>query len=116
MVVIVHFLHYGVSRPSILFVGLFLLAPLLASSHIFPKCFSHLVSCLGEIVGCAVMVQSAGSPMSPEVSLQFSILGFLYSSVLFVASVFFLYGIVVPTNAWKAPKFPLLLELGSEIM
>ena len=77
MVVIVNFLHYSVSRPSILFAGVVLLTPLLASSHIVPKGCSYLVSCLGEIAGCAGMVQSAGSPMSPAVALQFSILGFL---------------------------------------
>ena len=31
----------------------------------------------GEISGCAGMVQSAGSPISPAVELRFSILGFL---------------------------------------
>ena len=77
MVVIVNFLHYSVSRPSILFAGLLLLAPLLASSHLVPKGCSYLVSCLGEISCCAGMVQSAGSPMSPAVALRFSILGVL---------------------------------------
>ena len=76
MVVIVNFLHYSVSHPSILFVGLFLLAPLLASSHLVPKGCSYLVSCYGEIVGFNVMVQSEGFTMSPAVSLQFRILCF----------------------------------------
>ena len=87
MVVIVNFLPYSVSRPSILFAGLVLLAALLASSHLVPKVCYYLVSCLGEIAGCAGMVQSAGSPMSQAVELRFSIL-FLSSEVLFVDSVF----------------------------
>ena len=77
MTVIVNFIHYSVSRPSILFAGLVFLVPLLASSHLVPKGCSYLVSCLGEIAGCAGMVQSAGSPMSPAVAIRFSILGFL---------------------------------------
>ena len=77
MVVIVNFLRYSVSHPSILLLGLVFLAPLLASSHIFPKGCSYLVSCIGEIVGCAGMVQYAGPTMSPEVALLFVILSFL---------------------------------------
>ena len=69
MVVIVNFLQYSVSRPSIIFAGLVLLAPLIASSHLAPKGFSYLVFCLGEIAGFAGIVQSAGSPMSPAVAL-----------------------------------------------
>ena len=88
MVVIVHFLHYSVSHSSILFVGLFLLVPLLASSHIVPKGCSYLVSCLGEIAGCAGMVHSERPPMNPSVALLFSIPFFLYSAVIFVADVF----------------------------
>ena len=88
MVVIVNFLHYSVFRLSIIFVGLVLLAPLLASSHLVPKGCSYLVYCLGEIAGCAGMVQSAGYSMSPAVALRFSILVFLSSVVLFVAGVF----------------------------
>ena len=76
MVIIVNGLHYSISRPSILFVGLVILTPLLASSHIVPKCCCYFVSCLGAIIDCAGMVQSEGSPMSPAVALRFSILGF----------------------------------------
>ena len=112
MVVTVNFLHYSVSCPSILFAGLVLLTPLLASSHLVPKGCSYLVSCLGGIPGCAGMVQSAGYPMSPAVALQISILVFWSSAVLFVAG-FFWYGLVVPVVAWKAPKLSLVLELVS---
>ena len=77
MVVIVIFINYSVSRPSILFVGLVLLAPLLDSSHLVTKGFSYLVSYLGEIAGCAGVVQSAAPPTSPEVALRFSTLGFI---------------------------------------
>ena len=68
--------------------GLVLLTPLLASSHLVLKGCSYLVSCLGEIAGCDGMVQSVGSTMSPAVALRFSILGFLSSAVLSVAGVF----------------------------
>ena len=116
MVVIVNFIHYSVSCHSILFTGLVLLVPLLASSHLVPKGFSYLVSCLGEITGCAGMVQSAGSPMSPAVALRFSILGF-FDLVLFSLRLvsLFLYGLVVPAVYWKSPKLSLVIELGSEI-
>ena len=67
---------------------LVLLAPLLASSHLVPKGFSYLVSCLWEIAGFSGMVQSAGSHISLAVSILFSILVFLSSAVLFVAGVF----------------------------
>ena len=77
MVFIVHYLHYSVSPPSILFAGLFLLTPLTDSSHLVPKGCSYLVSCLGKISGCAGMVQSTGYPMSPAVALWFSILNVL---------------------------------------
>ena len=117
MVVIVNFLHYSVSRPSILFAGLVLLAPFLASSHIFPKGCSYLVSCLGEIAVCAGMVRSAGPHMSPAVALRFSVLVFfdLVRFSLWVVSLLW-YGILVPAVAWKAPKFSLVLDLGSAIM
>ena len=74
------------------------------------------MSYLGEIAGCAGMFESAGSPMSPEVALQFIILVFLSSAVIFVAGVLIIYGLVVPAVAWKAPKLSLLLELSNEIM
>ena len=90
MLVIVNFLHYSVSRPSILFAGLVLLAPLLISSHLVPNGCSYLVSYLGEIAGCAGMVQSSGSPVSPSVVLLFSTFGFFSSDVLFVDGVFVL--------------------------
>ena len=63
------------------------------------------------------MVQSTVSHMSPVLSLPFSILGF-FNLVLFSLWLvyFFWYGLVVPAVAWKAPKFSLVLELGSEIM
>ena len=76
MAVIVNFLHYSVSCLFILFVGLFLLTPLLASSHLVPKVCSYLVSCLGEITGCAGMGQFMGPPMVTSVALRFIILGF----------------------------------------
>ena len=76
MVVIVYFLHYIVSCPSILFLGLVLLTPIIASSHLVTKDCYYLVSCLGKVAVCAGMVQSAGSTMSPAVALRFSILGF----------------------------------------
>ena len=88
MVVIVNFMHYSVSRPSILFMGLVLLAPLLASSHLVPNGCSYLVACLGQMSGCVGMVQSTGSSMSTSAALQFIILGFLSSDVLFVDGVF----------------------------
>ena len=75
--VIVDFLHYSVSSLSILFVGLVLLAPPIASSHLVPKGCSYLVSCLGGIACCSGMVQSVGPPMIPSVALRFSILGVL---------------------------------------
>ena len=77
--VIVNFLHYSVSRPSILFMGLVLLAPLLTSSHIVTQCCSYLVSCFGEIAGCAGMVKSVGPPTSTTVALQFIFLCLLIS-------------------------------------
>ena len=116
MVVIINFLHYSLSRPSILFLGLFLLTPLLASSHIFPKGCSYLVSYLGGISGCAGMVQSAGSPMSTAVALWFRILVFFLVLFSLWLVYLFWYGLVVPAVAWKAPKLCLVLELGSEIM
>ena len=76
MVVIVNFLHYSVSRASILFLGLVLLTPIIASSNISPKGCYYLVSCLGEIAGCTDMVQAMGSPMSLALALQLRILGF----------------------------------------
>ena len=88
MVVIVFFLHYSVSRPSTLFLGLVLFAPLLASSHIVPKGWSYLVSCLGSIKGCSGMLKYVGPPMSSTVALRFSIIFFLSSGVLFVDGVF----------------------------
>ena len=72
--VIVKYIHYSVSSPSILFRGLVLFAPLIAYSHLVPQGCSYLVSCFGEISGCAVMVKSAGPPMIPKVALQFSFL------------------------------------------
>ena len=117
MVIIVNFLHYSVSCSSILFVCLVLLTSLLASSHLVPKGCSYLFSCLGEITGCAGMVQSEGSPMSPAVALRFSILGFFFSVLfsLWLVSLF-LSGLVVPAFFWKAPIFILVLELVSEII
>ena len=88
--VIVNFLHCSISRPFILFVVLVLLEQIIASSHLVSKGCSYLVSCLGEIAGCAGMVQSAGSPMIPAVALRFIIIGFLSSTVLFVAGFFVL--------------------------
>ena len=63
------------------------------------------------------MVQFASSPMSPAVALRFSILYFfdLVRFSLWMVSLF-LYGIVLPEVAWKAPKLSLVLDLGSEIM
>ena len=69
MTVIVNFIHYSVSSPSILFMGLVLLVSLLASSDLVPKCYSDLVSCFEEITGCGGMVKYAGPPMSLAVSL-----------------------------------------------
>ena len=62
------------------------------------------------------MVQSEGSPMSPEVALRFSILVFyLFLFSLWLVSLFWS-GLVVPEVAWKAPKLSLVIELGSEII
>ena len=77
MMVIVNFLHYSVSRPSILFVGLVLFAPIITSPHIVPKLFSQLVYCFGEIACYTVMVKSTGPHMIPSVELGFSFLCFL---------------------------------------
>ena len=77
MVVIVNFVHCSDYRPSVLFVGLVLIAPLLAKYYLFLKVCHYLVSCLGEMLGCAGMVQYAGPTMSQAVALRFSILGFL---------------------------------------
>ena len=77
MMVIVNFLHYSISSPPILFTGLVLLVPLLASSYLVTKDLSYLVSCFGEIAGCASMVKSTGPPTSPSVALRFSFLCFL---------------------------------------
>ena len=63
------------------------------------------------------MVHYAGSPMSPEVSLQFSILSFFDLVRFSLWMVYFLcYELVVHAVAWKSPKFSLVLELGSAIM
>ena len=43
----------------------------------FPKAGHQVGETFGEIAGCAGMVQSVGSPMSPVVALRFRILGFL---------------------------------------
>ena len=91
MVIVVNFIHYSVSRTPILFEDLVLLAPLLSFSHLIPKDWSYLVSCLGAIAGCAGMVQSAGSPMSSAVELLFSILGFLYIVLFSLWLVFFVW-------------------------
>ena len=115
MVVIVNFLHYSVSRPSILFAGLVLLAPLLASCHIFPKGCSFSVYYLGEIAGCTGMFQSVGSLMSPALALRFSIPVFALLLFYLWLVFLFLYGVVVPAVAWKATKLSLVIELGSEI-
>ena len=96
---------------------LLLLAPLLDSSHIVPKRCSYLVSCFGNIEGCAGIIKYAGPPMSPNSSTLIYIT-FYSCLVLFSLWLVFLilYGPVVPAVAWKSPKCSFMLELDSEIM
>ena len=67
---IVNILLNSVSSPSVLFLVLVLLVPLLDSSHIFLQGCSYLVSCLWVSSRCVGMVKTAGPPLSTAVSLQ----------------------------------------------
>ena len=76
--VIVNILLNSVSCPYILFMVIVLLAPIISSSHIFPKGLSYFVSCFGGIEGRDGMVKSEGPPISPAVALLFSFLCLLF--------------------------------------
>ena len=112
--VIVHTLLDSVSCTSILFMGLVLLVPLIASSHIFIQGWSYLVSCIWVSAGWAGTVNTAGPPMSLVVALWFLPL----SSCTFMVSWLLVYlpftGPVKPVVALIAPKLSLVLELGSD--
>ena len=74
MTIIVNFLLNRVARPYTLFVGIVVLATLLASSHLVTQGCSYLVSYFWESEGCTGMFKAAGVPMIPAVEIQYSVL------------------------------------------
>ena len=76
--VIVNILLNRFSSPSILFMGLVLLVPILSDYYLVIQYYSYLVSCLWVLEGWSGMVNTVCPPMIPAVHFRFIVPFIIY--------------------------------------